>query len=333
MQDGEDRPRGGRGRAPDRARGGGDSQRGGRMRAQDGDPWVSVSLLGEATFCARAGRFQHEQSQEDTGEEEIPPPRRGWFRPPFSVAEIELELGKLRPKVVTLAALTALLAVLGFFASILWVGALALVIVTARAGLALLALGNLLKEARAVAGQEPDPGASQPQPVSWWALVQNGFQALRYEDPLSDESWRVTGKPWRILQRGSTRIPVFRKRNEDERLYRQHFARIAAYAHLLERSEGATVPYGVILLGSSYRGLTVPIEPPSKKQFHDALLLARTVVKGGPHQPPPHNTSLCRSCPWGKPMTNDRGRSYQSPCGQRYDWVPPHEKALRKGLR
>ncbi|WNG24742.1 hypothetical protein F0U62_12510 [Cystobacter fuscus] len=302
------------------------------MQAQDGDPWVSVSLLGECTFCVRAGRFQHEQSQEDTGEEQIEPPRRGWFRPPFSVAEIELEMGKLRPKAATLALATLVTTVLALFVCIFGVAAAVLFVFTVRAGLALLALGNLLRDARAAASPEPDPGARQPQPVSWWSLLQNGFQPHRYEDPLSDESWRVTGKPWRILQRGSVRIPVFRKRNEDERLYRQHFARIAAYAHLLERSEGATVPYGVVLLGSSYCGLAVPVDPPSKKQFHDALILARTVIKGGPHQPPPHNPSMCRSCVWGKPMTEDNGSSYQSPCGERYDWVPPHEKAIRKGL-
>src|SRR4051794_19312479 len=70
-----------------------------RMKAAENDPWVSVSLLGECLFCNRAGRFHHEQSQEDTGEEsDIEPPRRGWYRRPFTVVEIERELAKWKPR-------------------------------------------------------------------------------------------------------------------------------------------------------------------------------------------------------------------------------------------
>lgn len=349
---------------------------GGRMRAQQGDPWVSVSLLGECTFCQRAGRFQQEQSQEDTGEEEMPePPRRGWYRPPFTVAEIEQQLRRLVWQAALRGLIAAILAVATWVMASRWLGVaaagpnkgfewleprvwlrwldmavagrhgfawawpfvsglacLVLLKSTLGATFACIALRVLLTRARAADTGEPDPDASQPQRVNWWSLLQCGFAPGRYEDPLSDPAWRVTGKPWRVLHRGSERIPVFRKRNEDEKLYRQHFARIAAYAHLIETTEGAIVPYGLILLGSSYRGLTVPVEPSSKKQFHDALILARTVVKGGPHQPPPRNVSLCWSCPWGKPMTEDYGETYSSPCGDRYNWVPPHEKALRKGL-
>lgn len=312
-----------------------------RKRAERTDPWVSVSLLGESLFCARAGRFQYEQSQEDTGEEDdIAPPRRGWYRPPFGVDEIERELAKLGPRIVRRAAIS----VGGLAATAVGWGApplvpLALGIMTfaavislAGASFAWLALSLLLARARSADTAEPSLQLSEPQEVSWWSLLRSGFELHRSEDPLSDNAWQLAGKPWRVLHRGSLRVPVFRKRNEDNRLYPQHHARLAAYAHLIERTEGATVPYGLILLGSSYRGLAVPIHPGSKKQFHDGLIRARAIIKAGQDQPSPPNTGRCRSCPWGKPISDNGGRSYASPCGTRYRWVPPHQKAVRKGL-
>src|SRR2546423_1914119 len=40
-----------------------------RMNAGRNEPWLSVSLLAEHTYCPRAGIIQHETATEDTGEE------------------------------------------------------------------------------------------------------------------------------------------------------------------------------------------------------------------------------------------------------------------------
>jgi CRISPR/Cas system-associated exonuclease Cas4 (RecB family) len=313
------------------------------MRADDGDPWVSVSLLGESLFCDRAGRFQYEQSQEDTGEEsDIAPPRRGWYRPPFSISEIEGELARLRPRVgmlfavaaVALAAACLLVSPqgVGLGSCLLFLGGGLVTVQAVRATIAFVALGALLAEARAAHKGEPDPSRHEPQEVSWWSLLANGFEVQRYEDKLSEPHWRVTGKPWRVLHRGSVRVPVFRKRNEEKKVFRQHFARVAAYAYLIEMTTGAEVPYGIVLLGSSYRGLAIMIDNGSKKPFFDGLGRAREIIRSGQWQSEPESGTKCRACPWGKPMTTNRGITYHSTCGDRYGWVPPHQKAFLKRL-
>lgn len=48
---------------------------------------------------------------------------------------------------------------------------------------------------------------------------------------------------------------------------------------------------------------------------------------GGPRQ-----SERCRAGVWGKPITPNRGVTYHSSCGDRYGWVPPHQKALFKKL-
>ena len=313
-----------------------------RMRAADNDPWVSVSLLGECLFCNRAGRFQHELSLEDTGEEgDIQPPRRGWYRPPFSIAEIEREIAALRPRVRTRFIVAAVAFVVGYLllnpqtvvlSGVLFLGGAIAVVQALRALIAFTALGDLLKQARAAEKGEPDPNKHEPQDVNWWSLLAKGFEVHRYEDKLSEPEWRITGKPWRVLQRGNQRVPVFRKRNEERKVFRQHFARVAAYAYLIELTTGAEVPYGIVLLGSSYRGLAVAIDHGSKKPFFDGLARAREIIRSGEQQAGPDSPTRCRACPWGKPMTTNRGITYRSPCGDRYAWVPPHQKALLKRL-
>lgn len=304
-----------------------------RMLPQSTDPVVSVSLVGEAVFCARAARFAFEQQQEDTGEEDLTP-RRGRSHVFYSLRDIQRKRDRVFAFAVALTIIAGLpgigvmifaedfapwIPVLG-----LWIFFLAPGILSSWIGL--MGLTKMLHDAATATTAEPDPTLHYPQPVYWWSLLQSGFQRTRPQENLFDRDWKLAGKPWCILQKGTLHIPVFRKRNEDERLYRQHLARIAAYAHLIERTENAHVPYGIVMRGRSWNGIAVPVTPPNRKAFHDALIEARHIAISGPSQAGPDNKAKCRGCPWGKPLTTDRGLTYDSPCGERYSWTPPHEK-------
>src|SRR6267142_923284 len=82
-------------------------------------------------------------------------------------------------------------------------------------------------------------------------------------------------------------------------LFKQHYARMAAYCHLLEKCEHAYSPYGIILFGNSHEGITIPCQPGTKKTFHDSLLSARTTIANFRQVLPPYprNPQICVLCP------------------------------------
>jgi hypothetical protein len=91
-----------------------------------------------------------------------------------------------------------------------------------------------------------------------------------------------------------------------------------------------------VLFSPGYDGLTVPNYPGSRKAFHDALLSTRATLKAlsaNDRDPGrPSNPNLCRGCPRGRPRSDDEGDTYQSECGERFAWTPPHARAFEKGL-
>ena len=150
---------------------------------------------------------------------------------------------------------------------------------------------------------------------------------------------------------------MFRKRRGKENIYPQHRARIAAYCQLLEESEGGHSPYGVVLFGSGHDGLTVPNTAENRKSFADALRdvwkLMEDVQKGGLMPDIPKPASVCHDCPLGRSHAQRPGESetqlegsvlqpyrtrgednipYHSICGDRFRWVPPHDRAMERGL-
>jgi hypothetical protein len=174
----------------------------------------------------------------------------------------------------------------------------------------------------------PDSNHTESQVVKWWGLINAGFRPIRPQDQYRDPQWHLAGCPWRILVKGDLRIPVFRKRpskgNSGDRLFKQHYTRMAAYCHLLEKCEHAQSPYGIVLFGNSHKGLTVPSQPGTKKTFHDSLVSARRTIATIPQVLPQHpaNTQTCVLCPHSKRdvLTN------ASICGTRFYWNPPNYK-------
>lgn len=333
--------------------------------ATDRTPHVGVHVLTEFVFCSRAGVLAHEAQQGDPGQDFDAAPRLDYL-PDFSVREIQDALQK------TWTCIWRGLAV-GMVAGILlclvtlpvhWFLTVSVIGLAVRPALRWLwsrfcDVATLQKRLQAAIDSQPDApdaGLMMTQPVNWWSLRKAGFSVLRPEASYCDADIRLSGRPWRILQNGSLRIPVFRKRSGENAIYPQHRVRMAAYCHLMETCEGAESPYGVVLFADSCDGITVPNSNGNRQAFHEALLQARQVVESLRSQDPgpaPPRSTACRECPHGRPVGyvrertsttvhdgsvkpyltrgNDR-RLYHSPCGDRFVWVPLHERAKRKKL-
>lgn len=333
--------------------------------AKDQTPHLGVHVLTEFVFCSRAGIVAHETQRDDPGQD-LDAVRRLDYLPDFSVREIQDALQQTWSRIWRGLALRIAVGIMVFLVALpnYWFLAIGVVSITVRPALRWLwsrfcDVATLQKRLRAAIDAQPDaPDATlmTPQPVNWWSLRKAGFSVLRPEDAYCDSDIRLSGRPWRILQKGSLRIPVFRKRSGENALYPQHRVRMAAYCHLIETCEGAESPYGVVLFGDGCDGVTVPYSTGNRQAFHEALLQARQVVESlgseDPGPAPPLATS-CRECPLGRPVSHVGGRTstvrpggsvepyltrgndrrlYHSPCGDRFVWVPPHERAKRKKL-
>ena len=202
------------------------------------------------------------------------------------------------------------------------------------------------------------------QEVNWWELIGSGFESIEKVEPLFDPSINLAGKPWRVLLNGSRQYPVLpirvREGEYDERrqgkLRSQQFARIAAYAYLLNKMENAESDWAIVLFGKSDEGIAIPLTQEIWKSFEIGLPLARTrrgqYVEGTEYLPKPWlGTNPCAHCPHGNlkdpkedsyfqgvPVvpylteTPDGRRQFHSTCGDRFRWTPPHENAKKLGL-
>jgi len=332
------------------------------LLANHDDPWLGVNLLSEFVFCPRAGLIESERSREDVGEDEEPPASVSYM-PPHEISDIVWRIeqttrGMARWLPVPAAAclITMVLAWrLG------WVPAMAGLFVTACLAKPIFtSLEELrkLKELLAFAESRkpvvPDPKIEANQDVNWWELRKAHFEPVKPPRGLEDDATHLIGKPWRILTREGMQIPVFKKRIDGPNpttVYRQHYARMAAYCYLLERATGAESPYGIILFGYTYTGVALNAKA-SRRHFREGLLAARQAIKDSQNSmlpPAPDPPDPCRGCPHGKPSVKKTstadsgdgnpktigadGREYHSDCGDRFGWVPPHERAEKKQLR
>lgn len=335
--------------------------------AADDDPRLSVHTLGEFLYCPRAGlqAYEHQGSEDD----ERPPVAHLSFLPPYELAELRERLhwqlqqtlwlcGVLVMVVLTSVLLitfvTAWFAVAGIMAGLLGLRMLS------RQLPRLWTLSRLHRQAERAGRQVLKDSLDGPERVNWWALLNGGCDSVDTHK-LVDGSTNLGGRPWRVLRRGALRIPVIRLRETKETLFDGHFAKVAAHCHLLHVSEPATLsPYGIVLFGDTYTGFAIPNDPHSRSIFHRVLVEARSLIaqasRSDDKPPPPSDLEqrrLCAGCPWGFPVVYQPGvteterqgvkvearaiegkdkRFYHSRCGDRFRWVPPHDKALEKGL-
>lgn len=332
-------------------------------RAQPGDPGLGVYALTQFVYCARAGIITAEQADPDA--DEPPEMRRLDYLPRWSLVEIERRLAEL------------------FQAGFMWLGLLAAITAAALTGLFFWPLPSLLfgisgiafviwrvakkirqgfalsmlrREANEALPIEPVLPLSEPEPINWWQLFQAGFISRPYLEKLTDDTIRLTGKPWRVLQRGTLRIPVWKFRGEGRALKEKHLVRMAALCHLVEISTGQESPFGIILWPESFDGVAIPKSNANRRKLARALQIARRVLKelaSTNISPNPPSENACKQCPLGKPRCyipgktetliagspilvrtaqGADGRNYHSDCGDRFSWLPPHARANEKGL-
>ena len=326
--------------------------------------WVRVRTLGESVFCPRAGILSYLQPT-DEEEPEYDRPNLD-FLPQYSAVIIEEQLALHLRRLAIWSGLT--LAAFATGGAGLWFSWKPVVVVAAvmlfgfgrffsRELRAVLTLADFRRQALQAQPKEPPPDLSASVAVNWWELLKCGFDSIRLQESLRDESLKLVGKPWRVLRKGSLRIPVIKlESNKFEAgrfwIYPQHEIRLAAYAHLLATCERGEVPYAIALFGDSFDGIAIPMTAELKDQVQRQLDAAREVIRrhlAGKSTDAPANTKICSGCPFGYPrkltgaelksppvtihgVPGRDGRHYHSECGDLFSWTPAHRLAKKIGL-
>lgn len=319
---------------------------------------LSVASISESVFCPRAGILTLESCADERSEE-----------PAFDVTAI-YELQVLEAAIVrTIWWLAAGLvgAVILLFATqriaqatheVAWLLSLGfagrLLMFLGRQVTSILRLLDKRQLAQKARCESPDPHSLELQDVTWWGMLNQGFESVQYSKAVVDPEMNIAGRPWRVLRYGSLRIPAFRTRSSADLPSQQSIAKIIAYCHLLEVGEGFDSPYGIVLMGDTYRGFAVPNRGTFQAIFVDAAGDFRRIATASEHQqsdpPPPTRQQKCSECPWGKPRLVSLGqpttqherpinphvlrkwtKRYHCDCGDRFRWKPPHNE--NQGLR
>jgi hypothetical protein len=329
-------------------------------------PDVGVHVLSNTVFCPRAGLLAYELGQADDGEERERDsvPRQDWL-PDYDEALINEELGRRWDQVwwVCRYGIWWILAASVVWATFDWILGLLLLACTLvfvpwfwRQVMDIAVLDSRRRAARQSKENLnlTDLGREE-RIVNWWDLRRAGFSVRKPDHSNEDKPWRLRGKPFRILYYHALRIPVVRKHRGKPELHSQHRARIAAYCHLLEVTERAQAPFGVFIFAGSYDVHIVPNSAANRRLFHDGLRLARQMLTDAQtgRRPGPPDGNQCIRCPYGLPLVRKPGKTdlhlavlrcaycpsrgadkkdYHSVCGDRFKWIPPHEKAAAKRL-
>jgi len=328
------------------------------LAAREDDPKLGVHCLTEFVFCPRAGLCLYEQDDEFEEREEH---GTGAYLPIYEQVELERSLKAVLEQfwAVLLGGLvaTVLCAGIAWYTGrlALWIAAgtvllVAILALADRGYWAFMAAQHLKiwKDARP---SLPDPDSPKTQDIHWCELMAAGFAMVEPPEPYIHEAWRLGGTPWKVLQYGDLRIPVFLHRAEWKGLFPQHFVRMTAYCRLLEVREGFRSPYGVVLQSGSYAAVTIPNSSRSQETLRDALVKARSAIRDAEQAnrfpPVPGAGAVCSECPFGSPKIHRerepffRHQSalpalvksrYHSHCGDRFRWVPPHRQSKRLGL-
>lgn len=178
----------------------------------------------------------------------------------------------------------------------------------------------------------------EPQKINWWSFIRAGYEPRSLREGYRHERCRLAGRPWKILVKGNLRIPVFRKRlsktGGEERIYYQHKVRMTAYCHLIFEAEGRGArdvkevsPYGIVLFGNTYEGMTVPVIEDNVKILGGNVKRTRETIEELkrrvlPPAPTGNDLGKCKNCPhsWRDRHTG------QSVCGTRFGWTPPNAR-------
>ncbi|MCA9063856.1 MAG: hypothetical protein KDA96_12375 [Planctomycetaceae bacterium] len=333
------------------------------LHAQPNDPWLGAHELSEYTFCHRAGLNTTNLQQIDRGQDEnhVPPLD---YQPEYDPAAIQRCLHLYSFRVLTWAVAVVLLAWISTtLLRGLWLPWL--LGVTFLIGCLVFGVsdaGQLMFWCRqkwlSCQGDAtlPDPMNPDPERILWWQFFRAGFVSVLTTGGLRDDDLRLAGEPFKLLQRGNEYIPVFLKRGEGAEIYPQHFVRIAAYCLLLQRQTNGIARYGLVLQAGTFDCVVIKFNRESFDLLALNLIDARRIMRNYDQleqAPPPPRAQLCRKCPFGRPRSVDTaeslkmreqtglvayanigadGRRYHCHCGDRFRWMPPHQRVMELGI-
>jgi hypothetical protein len=340
-----------------------------RAEGEIPEPPLGVYVLTEFAFCPRAGLCAFETKGDEPSD--MPPLSFFSYDPLYRLHDIEIALEQAF-KELLLYSFAAFMAATGgallwlFVDDLLGlavgvVGVLWLSVFVLQKSIRAFRLLRQRREALAARDRVPDPDSTEIERIHWWDFLRAGFTTEERHVELMDHELNFSGKPTRYLVHEKTNmvIPVWRMRRYKGQLYRQNFIRMAAYCHLVLQSMGKETkcPYGVILFEHGFDGVAIPFTPERRDECLKVLEEARAIINRRRHRPndadAPVNANLCKTCAYGKPKPlkpNEsehvcNGKSLRpvpaktpneqylhSLCGDRFDWLPPHEDVQRKDL-
>ena len=339
------------------------SQRTRLPQAERTDANLGVHTLSQFVFCPRAGFLHWEERTDDSGIDEDPRIPNLTYQPEYDYAEIIRVFDECKAWLwtVSLTASVGLLITGLVWLTIGWLPASVLAaalvlfsgILAGREVNVVFRLSKSKQAAEAAIARCPKINHTVPEQVNWWELRAAGYEPIRLQSALRDHVARLSGVPWRILQRGGVRIPVLLHRQADRKIYAKHRIRIAAYCHLIATAEQAQAPFGLILFAGTYEAITVPVTETLivrfQQEFSDAREIIRSHERSRQVPSRPEQISRCLGCPVGEPVLYRPGKTelvigdihyaayvtddnqslpHVSTCGTRYQWVPPHKKAI-----
>ncbi len=330
-----------------------------RLVASGHDDPLGVHVITEFLFCPRAGVIAHESEESDRGQD-TRPIRLGYL-PRYDQARIAEAIGRITMYLIggVVGGLLSIglcgiltLTVSPTFLIGCWLLLLVLVVGVATGCWALVVLTHRHSRAAGAKPKEPKFDGDNPTAADWWGLIAAGFELRIWPDPLEDSEWKLAGRPWRVLVRGETYVPVFLRNSDNRKLHKQHFARMAAYCQLLQRQAGGESPFGVILYAKTQDAVAIPNSGAAHRALADGAAGMRRLLpnlKGGLQPEPPADESICRGCPNGamqvyqeipqrsedQPpfLEKSRGKHYHCVCGDRFRATPPHRSAIALGIK
>ena len=209
----------------------------------------------------------------------------------------------------------------------------------------------------------------EEQDFNWWGLIKAGWKTRVYskEEEISNKRLSLSGKPALVLWKANEFIPVVVRRQELVEPQFNHTVRLALYADIIggivQKSgdrdgkmgvgnvagvaEGSTCKWGILLSVKTKTGYLIPIDNENRMKARRVLENFRNDLLGEKKFEVPPQTR-CNKCPWGRPTTepptaqiepvdaryeiSTKGRKFRSPCGDKYEWVPPHSSSIKLRL-
>jgi hypothetical protein len=140
-------------------------------------------------------------------------------------------------------------------------------------------------------------------------------------------------------------------------LKRQHYVRIAGYCQLIEHCERVRSPYGLVVEKGSYVAHVLKNTQNCQSELRKVLRAAQEIIRraavDGDDPLPPKSSGPCMKCHVGFPRLHRVGetelvcngepveprrllgvdrRIYHSKCGDRFWWVPQHNRMAEKKM-